>query len=174
MTTPGNEQPDDRLLEVGRIGRPHGLKGEVTVDFVTNRLDERTAPGAELWAGGRRLEVRAARPHQKRWLISFAGVDDRNAAERLRGLLLEAIALDDPDALFVHELIGKLLVDQHGTGHGPVVAVVENPASDLLELEDGRLVPLAFLIDQDPESVRVSVPAGLLDDPEAEADEAAT
>lgn len=165
MTRPADDQAEGRpLLEVGRIGRPHGLNGEVSVDFLTDRVDERTAPGAELWAEGRRLEVAAARPHQKKWLVTFAGVADRTAAERLRGLVLEAVALDDPDAVFVHQLIGKTLVDQHGTGHGEVVAVVENPASDLLELADGRLVPLVFLVDHDTESVRVSVPAGLLDE----------
>lgn len=152
------------LLEVGRVGKPHGLKGEVVVDFVTDRVDERTTPGAVLWAGDRRLEVRSARPHQRKWLVSFDDVSDRSDAERLRGLVLEAIAIDDPDTVFVHELIGKTLVDQHGASHGAVTAVVENPASDLLELGDGRLVPLAFLTRYDAEVVEVEVPAGLLDD----------
>jgi len=160
------------LLEVGRIGKAHGLKGEVVVDFVTDRIEERTAAGTALVlerpgvgvAVGESLEVISARPHQKKWLVTFAGVVDRNAAEALRGTILLAPAIDDPDALFVHELIDKQVVDQHGVDHGAVVAVIDNPASDLLELESGRLVPLAFLVDHDSQTVRVSVPPGLLDD----------
>lgn len=155
---------DAPLLEVGAIGKAHGLKGEVVVDFITDRLEERAAPGAEFWSDGRRLEVETVRPHQTKWLIRFVGVRDRNEAEALRGKMLEAEAIDDPDALFVHELIDKTLVDQHDHDHGPIVAVVENPASDLLELENGRLVPLAFLVETDDQTVRVSVPPGLLDD----------
>ncbi|MCP3989113.1 MAG: 16S rRNA processing protein RimM [Actinomycetia bacterium] len=152
------------LLEVGRIGKAHGLNGEVSVDFTTDRLTERTTPGVELLADERLLRVVTARPHQKRWLVRFEGVDDRNQAETLRGLTLRAVAIDDDDEVFVHELIGKSLVDQYGTDHGAIVAVVENPASDLLELGDGRLVPLAFYVGDDDDTVMVSVPAGLLDD----------
>jgi 16S rRNA processing protein RimM len=153
------------LLEVGRIGRAHGLRGEVAVTFITDRVAERTAPGAELWAGELRLEVAAARPHGGKWLLSFAGVDDRDQARALTGSTLRAQALDESDTggVFVHELIGKVVVDQHGADHGPVVAVVENPASDLLELADGRLVPLAFLEAVSDSQVAVAVPPGLLD-----------
>ncbi len=150
---------------MGRIGKPHGLRGEVVVDFTTDRTAERTAPGTELRAGDQVLRVASARPHQKRWLIHFDGVVDRDQAERLRGQVLHAEPLDDPDAVFVHEIIGLRLVDQHGNDHGPVVAVIDNPASDLLELDDGRLVPLAFYQDHDDVIVSVDVPPGLLDDP---------
>lgn len=156
-----------RLLEVGRIGKAHALKGEVVVDFTTDRAAERAAPGSELVAGDVTLRILASRPHQRKWLVCFEGVNDRNQAEALRGVALKAEPVDDPDALFVHELIGKVLVDQDGNDHGPIAAVVDNPASDLLELEDGRLVPLAFYVDHDDESVSVSVPAGLLDDADA-------
>jgi 16S rRNA processing protein RimM len=167
-------EPETVWLEVGTIGKAHGLKGEVVVNFVTDRVEERTAPGAELRLDDRTMVVARARPHQKKWLVLFEGVADRDAAERLRGRVLEAEAIDDPDVLFVHELIDKVIVDQHGTRHGSVVAVVENPASDLLELQDGRLVPLAFVVEPgdgsgpdagfEPGVVRVSVPPGLLDD----------
>ena len=128
---------------------------------------ERTAPGAELWIEDRKVVVAAARPHQQKWLVRFEGVEDRTAAESLRGRTLSAEPLDDPDAVFVHQLIGKHLVDQAGTDHGLIVAVVDNPASDLIELADGRLVPLAFYVEADESSVSVSVPPGLLDDEEA-------
>lgn len=157
-------------LEVGRIGKPHGLKGEVVVDFSTDRTDERTAVGAELWADDRCLVVASARPHQQRWLIRFDRVERREEAELLRGLALSAEPVEDPEAVFVHQLIGKRVVDQHGTDHGPVASVIDNPASDLLELSDGRLVPLAFYLAHDDEVVTVDVPPGLLDDADADAD----
>jgi 16S rRNA processing protein RimM len=144
--------PETLWLEVGTIGKPHGLKGEVVVDFVTDRLEERTALGAELRLGPRTLVVAKARPHQKKWLVQFEGVTDRNGAERLRGGVLEAEAIDDPEALFVHDLIDKVVVDQHGTRHGTIVSVVENPASDLLELGDGRLIPLVFVAEASADS----------------------
>jgi 16S rRNA processing protein RimM len=164
MSDDGSEAAEGLLLEVGRIGKAHGLNGEVSVDFVTDQLEARTAPGVELFAAERRLRVVTARPHQKRWLVRFEGIEDRNQAERLRGLTLRAVAIEDDDQVFVHELIGKSLVDQHGVDHGPIVAVIDNPASDLLELEDGRLVPLAFYQGHDDTVIEVSVPVGLLDD----------
>jgi 16S rRNA processing protein RimM len=158
-----SEAADRQLLEVGRIGRPHGLKGEVAVTFLTDRVAERTEPGAELWVGSAALQVVAARPHRDKWLVSFAGVDDRDAAASLTGSIVRAVAVDDPEAVFVHQLIGKAVVDQHGTNHGAVAAVVDNPASDLLELADGRLVPLVFVEDVGEAQILVSVPAGLLE-----------
>ena len=78
--TPG---PGDRLV-VGRVGRAHGLRGEVAVTFSSNR-PERAAPGSVLYAGDRELVIDASRPHQGRMLVHFAGVDDRTAAERAAG-----------------------------------------------------------------------------------------
>lgn len=162
---PSGSPDPSGLLEVGRIGRAHGLRGEVAVDLTTDRVAERTAPGAELWAGERTLTVAEARPHQKKWLVRFEGVTDRNQAEAMRGWILSAPPLDDPEAVFVHQLVGCHLIDQDGTDHGPIAALIDNPASDLLELADGRLVPLAFYRSQDPDTgaVLVEVPAGLLD-----------
>ena len=159
-----SEPAGPQFLEVGRIGKAHGLNGEVVVDFITDRVRERTAVGAELWHGGTCLQVVAARPHKNKWLIRFADVTTREGDESLREVTLRAPCLDDADQMSVHILIGKSLVDQYETDHGPIVAVVENPASDLLELADGRLVPLAFYVSSDQATVFVTVPAGLLDD----------
>lgn len=152
------------FLEVGRIERAHGLRGEVVVHLVTNMVAERTAVGAELWAEGRALQVAAARPHGRRWLVRFAGIDDRTGAEELRGSTLTAPPLDRDAEVFVHELIGRRLIDQDGVDHGEIASMVENPAADLLELADGRLVPLTFYRRHDDEQVHVDVPPGLLDD----------
>ena len=182
----GNERP---LLEVGRIARPHGLAGQVVVALVTNRT-ERLAPGAELTcypvaallpdppgagaatpeaaapgrqASVRKLEVRSSRAFQGRYLVEFEGVHTREAADDLRGALLVAAAVEDPEALFVHDLVGSEVVEVDGTRHGKVVAVQANPASDLLVMEDGNLVPLRFVVSRELGSIVVDVPAGLFE-----------
>jgi 16S rRNA processing protein RimM len=158
------------LLEVGQIIRPHALRGEVVVNLVTNR-SERLAPGSKLTpkaAGQRRvpesLEVVSARPFQNRYLVVFAGVASREDADLLRGVtLLAPPSSDDDDALYVHELIGKHVVDQTGVDRGAVSAVEANPASDLLVLPDGGLVPLRFVVSTDATTITVEVPEGLFD-----------
>jgi 16S rRNA processing protein RimM len=170
-----NSDGPDELLEVGRIAKSHGLRGEVLVNLVTNMASARTVPGARLAAGDLTLTVKAARPHKNRWLVQFDGYTDRNAADGLVGLTLYAPPLDGDEPSddlgpfatevvgFAHELIGLRLVDQHGTDHGEVVALVENPAADLVELADGRLVPLAFHQSHGDGVLQVDVPPGLLD-----------
>ncbi|MDQ1402055.1 MAG: rRNA processing protein RimM [Actinomycetota bacterium] len=152
------------LLEVGRVGKPHGLKGEVMVHLVTDRT-ERVAPGTVLATDrGEPLTVVRSSPHQKNWIVAFEGVTSREGAEALRGTLLQAEPLDDPDALWVHELVGSEVVDLTGRSHGLVTAVEANPASDLLVLEGGGLVPLRFVTAHEPGRVTIDPPAGLLDD----------
>jgi 16S rRNA processing protein RimM len=152
------------LLEVARIVKPHGIRGEVIVDLLTDRT-ERVEPGVVLTtASGDELEILASRPHQGRWIVTFAGVPDRNAAESMRGAVLRAAPLDDPDALWVHDLVGAEVVDVDGVSHGTVESVQENPAADLLVLDDGRLVPVNFVVSTQPGRVVVDVPPGLLDE----------
>ena len=152
------------LLEVARIVKPHGIRGEVIVALLTDRT-ERVDVGTVLTdAAGGTYEVVTSRPHQGRWIVHFAGVADRTAADALRGTTLKAPPLDDPDALWVHELVGAELVDVHGTSHGTIDAVQENPAADLLVLTDGRLVPINFVVTHEPGRVVVDVPSGLLDE----------
>jgi len=149
-------------LEIGSIVRAHGIAGEVIVDLSTDR-SERLAPGAEVHRDGRRLVVTSSRPHQHRWIVAFDGVADRDAAEALRGVLT-ADALDDPEALWVHEAIGAEVVTPDGVTHGRVVAVEANPAHDLLVLESGALVPVVFVVGWDGDRrLRIEPPDGLLD-----------
>ena len=91
------------------------------------------------------LVVSTARPHKGSHLVAFVGFGDRTSAEALRGVVLRAEPLHDPDEMWVHELIGAAVVDQEGVDRGHVVDVVANPASDLLELTDGNLVPVRFV-----------------------------
>ena len=145
------------------MGRAHGMRGEVAVTLVTDRV-ERVARGSALWAGERRLEVASSRPHQGRFLVRFDGVDDRSAAESLHGAVLTAEPLDDPAALWVHELVGsEVVAAADGARLGVVAAVEANPASDLLVLDGGGLVPLTFLVRVEAGRLVVDPPAGLLD-----------
>ena len=166
--------PGERL-EVGRIIKAHGIRGEVIVEAVSNR-PERFAPGSVLYAGEREFAVRraspqggpdpAGRPSRARWIVSFEGVDDRNTAERLRDTVLCGDPLDhedDTDELWVHELVGSELFDPAGQALGRVAAVEANPASDLLVLESGHLVPMVFVVEAAAGRVVVDPPAGLLD-----------
>ncbi|MFN8018550.1 MAG: ribosome maturation factor RimM [Acidimicrobiales bacterium] len=150
-------------LEIGRLGKAHGLKGEITA-VITSDRPERTAPGAVWFAGPDRFVVEAIRPFQQRWIVSLEGVRGREAAEALTGRVLTAEPIDDPDALWVHELVGAEVRTPDGRSWGEVVAVLANPANDLLELDDGTLVPEVFVADASglPEVVVVDPPAGLL------------
>lgn len=85
-------------------------------------------------------------PHQGRWIVAFAGVADRSGAEALRDTVLWAPPLDEPTTLWVHELVGAEVVGVEGRSHGRVEGVEANPASDLLVLDGGGLVPLCFVV----------------------------
>lgn len=151
------------LLHVGRVDKPHGLKGEVVVSLSTNR-DERVATGAELvLPNGRVLVVEWATPLAKRWIVQFEGIRSRNDAEAIAHQDLRAEPLEDPDAIWVHELLGATVVDQHGTERGAVKEVLANPASDLLVLDDGALVPLRFVVSNDAGRITIDAPDGLFD-----------
>lgn len=154
------------MLEVGRITKAHGIKGEVLVSLTGDRT-ERVAPGAVLLGSdGRQFVVRYATSHQGKWIVAFEGITTRTEAEALHATPLFGEPIDDPDTLFVHDLIGSDVVDATtGEAIGTVHAVESNPASDLLVLEgSGALIPLHFVVDRDAEGrLRVDLPEGLLD-----------
>ncbi len=153
------------LREVGRTGRAHGVRGDVYVDLITDRT-ERVAVGARLQAGGTWFVIVAARPAGTRWIVHFEGIDDRTAAEPLANLPLLAEPLDvrpGADDLYVHDLIGSEVVDAAGVSHGRCTSVLANPAHDILELEDGSLVPVVFVVSAEPGRVVIDPPQGLFD-----------
>lgn len=156
--------PSVERLEIGRVGKAHGLHGEVAVAATTNR-PERFERGSVLYAGGRRLLVTGARPHQHRWLVRFEGVDDRTAAEAMRGAVLTADPLGElpDDEMWVHDLVDCTVVDRSDRVLGRVVAVQANPAHDLLELDGGALVPIVFVVAHERGRIVVELPEGLLD-----------
>jgi len=149
---------DEVEVVVGRIGKAHGLRGDVTVDVRTDEPDRRFAPGttlrAEPPAGSASrltsLTVASARWHSSVLLVTFDEVPDRNAAEAARGILLHAtIAPDespeDPDEFYDHQLVDLAVYDVDGTRLGTVVGLLHGSAQDLLRVAtpDGReaLVP---------------------------------
>jgi 16S rRNA processing protein RimM len=153
------------LLEVGRIAKAHGIRGEVIVELTTDRT-ERVRPGTVLSTRtGRELRILQSTPHQHRWIVAFDGLTDRSSAEGLHGQALFAEPIEDPDALFVHDLIGSTVVDAAtGAEIGTVASVEANPASDLLVLDGtGTLIPVRFITNRAEGRVTVDVPEGLLD-----------
>ncbi len=157
-------------LEVGRVVKPHGLSGEVVVKFTSNR-PERTCVGAtfEVLVADQRaseprtLEVNSIRPFNRVHLVRFLGVEGLQAAEALRGAVLTAEALEDPDALFVHDLIGCEVFDLSGARKGKVTGLEANPASDLLVIDERAYLPLRFVVETAPGRVVVDAPAGIFE-----------
>jgi 16S rRNA processing protein RimM len=151
-------------LEVGRIARAHGLRGDVIVVPITNRPG-RFVAGSHLWLGERELTIAASRPYQRGHLVRFEGVDDRTAAETLRGgtLTAETPGAAPPGEVWVHEVVGAEVVDRDERVVGTVVAVQANPAHDLLELDNGALVPMVFVVDVGDGRVTIDPPEGLFD-----------
>jgi 16S rRNA processing protein RimM len=143
---------------VGRIGKPHGLRGEVTVDVRTDEPERRYVTGSVLRAepprgsasGVRSLTVGGVRWHQTTLLVTFEEIPDRNAAESARGIVLHASvpveeSPEDPDEFYDRQLVGLAAHDLAGAALGEVTGVVHGGAQDLLVVRtpDGRdaLVP---------------------------------
>ena len=155
-------QTPEGLLQVGRVTRPHGVRGDVYVAFFTDR-PERTRAGARLWLQNNWLTVTSARRQPSSWLMHFAGIDDRNAAERISKSDLYGEPIEDHSVMWVHELIGVQVEDLSGKNYGRCVAVIDNPAHALLELESGALVPIVFVVSRTNERITINPPAGLFD-----------
>jgi len=128
-------------LIVGRIVKAHGVRGEVVVVSESDN-PTRFARGAVLATPeGSKLVVRASRPHDASLIVSFEGVDDRTAAERLRGKALSIEAADrralEPDEYWPEDLIGLHVRDQEGAPLGEIVDVVIG-AQDRLVVQTSR------------------------------------
>ena len=132
------------VLDVGQIMRAHGLKGQVSVDLWTDRK-ERVAPGMVLLTERGPLTVVETIGHQQRFLVKFKEIPDRTVADRWRGVVLRAERLALDGVLWIDQLFGAEVYTADGILRGRVVEVEENPASDLLVLDGGHLVPLTFV-----------------------------
>lgn len=163
---------------IGRIGKAHGIRGDVTVEVRTDEPERRFAVGTTLLSThATPLVVADARDHSGRLLVRFEGVNDRNAAEALRGTMLEA-DIDpaekptDEDEYYDRQLIGLTALHVDGTPLGTVSDVIHLPGQDLLavtsEVRGEVLVPFVHEIvtDVDLLEARVTIdpPGGLFDD----------
>lgn len=167
-------------LIIGRIGKPHGVRGEVTIEVMTD-FPERFQAGARVFIGPEHgaepvpITMESARPHQDRMLVRFANTADRTAAEQLRDLsvfipLDEAAPLEE-DSYYPHELIGLTARVADGRELGQVDELIQAGGNDVLVIRSAErkgdvLVPLAapFIqeIDLDEGVVTVVAVEGLL------------
>ncbi|MFI0368489.1 ribosome maturation factor RimM [Actinomadura sp. 1N219] len=154
-------------LVVGRIGRPHGVRGEVTIDVRTDEPDIRFAAGTEIVtdpAAAGPLAVERVRWHSGRLLVRFAGIGDRDAAEELRGTWLvvdpgEIAPSADPDDFHDRELIGLAVVTAEGADVGRVSDVLHHGQDLLVVNGPGGETLVPFVTALVPE---VDVPGGRL------------
>ncbi|MEU5159281.1 ribosome maturation factor RimM [Streptomyces sp. NPDC020875] len=167
-------------LVVARIGRAHGIRGEVTVEVRTDEPELRLGPGAVLAtdpAGTGPLTIETGRVHSGRLLLRFAGVTDRNGAEALRNTLLIADVdpdetPEDPDEYYDHQLVDLDVFLADGTAVGRITEISHLPSQDLFIVErpDGEEVMIPFVeeivasVDLAEQRIVVVPPPGLLDD----------
>ena len=146
------------MVVVGRIGRPHGVRGEVTIAPSTDDPEARFAVGSQLStapASRGPLTVTGFRRSGRMLVLAFDGFADRDAAETLRGVAVTVDAStlpvpDDPDEFYDHQLIGLAVQDAGGAALGEVVDVLHPPAAPVLTVRrpDGsdELVPFVSAI----------------------------
>ncbi|MFD3870603.1 ribosome maturation factor RimM [Streptomyces sp. NPDC058623] len=167
-------------LVVARIGRAHGIKGEVTVEVRTDEPELRLGPGAVLRtdpASAGPLTIETGRVHSGRLLLRFAGVKDRTGAEALRNILLiaevdPAELPEEPDEYYDHQLMDLDVVLADGTPIGRITEISHLPSQDLFIVErpDGTEVMIPFVeeivaeIDLEEQRCVITPPPGLIDD----------
>jgi 16S rRNA processing protein RimM len=167
-------------LVVARIGRAHGIKGEVTVEVRTDEPELRLGPGAVLAtdpASTGPLTIETGRVHSGRLLLRFAGVRDRTGAEALRNTLLIAEVdpeelPEDEDEFYDHQLMDLDVVTTDGVEVGRITEISHLPSQDLFIVErpDGSEVMIPFVeeivteIDLEEQRAIIDPPPGLIDD----------
>ena len=176
------DPPSDELVLVGRVRRPHGVRGAVVVESLTDNA-ERWAAGSRLLAGGTAdgslepgatLTVEHAQEHGAAMLVSFEGVEGREAAEALRGVELSVSRRDVPPAedgtWYEFQLVGCRCHDAAAGDLGEVVDLVEDGGGLLLVVDDGlRRLPVPFVaaflvkVDLDAGRIDVDLPPGLIE-----------
>ena len=169
-------------LVVGRIGRAHGVRGDVFVEPFTDEPELRFASGSVLETdSGNSLTVEFFKWHSGKLVVHFVGINDRTIAETLKQVEL-SVTVDplelpeDPDEFYDHQLVGLTAKLVDGSTVGKVTEVVHLPAQDLLAIatESGNEVLVPFVKQIVPEIdivsgvVTLNPPPGLLNDSEAE------
>lgn len=188
----GARRPDlPAVVSVGRVVRPHGVRGELLVELLTDN-PERFAPGSELLVAARaaagefeqeaagapdpfpRLRVAASRPHKGALLVHFEGIDGRDAAEGWRGAELSVerarVPPPEPGTYYHFQLVGCRCRDRRAGELGEVVEVVEDGGGLLLVVDDGRRrLPVPFVrgflvaVDVEAGTIELDLPEGLIE-----------
>ncbi|MDQ3986278.1 MAG: ribosome maturation factor RimM [Actinomycetota bacterium] len=167
-----NEGAPARLL-AAEVGKPHGLSGEVYVVPISDD-PTRFDPGSVLLReDGTTVAVESARRHRERLLVKFAGVNDRESAEVLRGPLYvtpDALRELEEDEYWPHELVGCAVFDTAERRIGEIEAVTPGAAQDLLSVRTPRglksipaVKEMILEVDLAARRVTVDPPEGLLD-----------
>ena len=169
------------LLVVGRIGRAHGVRGDVFVEPLTDEPDVRFADGSVLTTSSdTKLTVEFAKWHSGKFVVHFVGVDDRTLAEQLKTIQL-SVEVDptelpqDPDEFYDHQLVGLSVRLTDETKVGIVKEVIHLPAQDLLAVTttDAKEVLIPFVTEFVPVVdvvggfILITPPIGLLNEEEA-------
>jgi 16S rRNA processing protein RimM len=166
---------------VGRLRKPHGLKGDCTLFPLTDDPETIFAPGREVWVVDLRgqtvagpLQIERSRSYHREWLIKFAGVDHRDALDPFRahflGVPQEALGPLAEDEVYLHELDGFSVRQEDDTPLGLVSAVYDLPAGILIEVQGPKrefLLPykkeFVKQVDRAGRRLLVTLPEGLLD-----------
>lgn len=174
---------------VGRVRRPHGVRGELVVESLTDEPDAILAPGRRVFQGThegglfvdprtqqpRSLTVTGLRPFKDGFLVTFDIIGDRTEAEKWNGRHLmvpvEELSAPDDGAVFVHELVGMHVIDDATDSPlGEVLEFYELPQGLLLEIRTPTgLASVPFIdefvrdVDRGGRTIRVTLPDGLLE-----------
>lgn len=141
------QEPRQGFTAVGRVLRPHGIRGEIRVQsFSESAVNLR--PGKFVYLDGVRRRVDRARHDRGAWILRLRGLTTRNDVEGFRGALLEVpddeVERESEDSYFLHELIGLRVVTKDGEELGDVVDVLQPGANDVYVVQGPRgevLVP---------------------------------
>jgi len=170
-----------RYLAVGRLRKPHGLKGEFAVFPLTDQAEQVFASGRRLvrlaLSGeviGDPLEIERSRSFHREWLVKFRGLDARDDLETWRGQFLGAPADElKPPAegeVYVHELEGFAVRRENGEALGLVTALYDLPSGLTLEVQGAKrefLLPFRkeFVrqVDRETRVLLVALPEGLVE-----------
>lgn len=150
-TEPGSPdvgEPD--FLVVGKLGKPHGIRGEIVMDVYTD-FPERLQSGITLFIGPQfePLRLSKCRPHRRGFLVSFDGYQDREEIAKLRNQLVHVSAADRPPLpegeYYHHQLLGLQMIDESGRSLGQIDQILETGANDVYLVRDQsgeeKLVP---------------------------------
>ena len=168
---------EPEFLVVGKLGKPHGIKGEIVMDVYTD-FPERLVPGEIVFVGAQvqPLAITKTRPHPRGMLLCFEGYQTREQAAELRNLLVQVRTTDRPELpqgdYYHHQLLGLNVVDERDRRLGRISAILETGANDVYVVRDDSgsevLIPaietVVKAISLEEGQVRVHLLPGLIPD----------